>query len=191
MFTAWVDESGSDGKADPDTYLLAAAICEVATAELARASLRSLLSPGQRKLHWRDESDKRRRQIVEHLAGMHLEHVVVVRNGMPGERFERRRRKCLNRLLVELDGMAVDHVVLESRGAADDRRDRKVLEYLRQNHALQGKVHMDHAKGPSDPLLWAPDTVCGAVTQHRVGNLGYLELLAAKVEIITLDVTDE
>ncbi|WP_322748402.1 MULTISPECIES: hypothetical protein [unclassified Frankia] len=86
--------------------------------------MRKLLQPGQRKLHWRDESDRRRHAIIEEVAGAPVEHLVVVYDGRQGEQSERRRKQCLKRLCYELDQMGVIRMVLESRGPADDHLDR-------------------------------------------------------------------
>lgn len=186
-FQAWVDESQSNRAADPDVYLLAAAVCAPAQVEEARNVMRGLLLPGQRKLHWRDEDPRRRLHIVRTLAGAPLEHLVVVRIGLVGERPERRRRYCLERLLYELDQLGVHTVTVESRGRKDDDRDRAMLDYLRRRRMLISPLHLDHQSGPSDALLWAPDAVCGAVTRARVGDVDYLAVLESKVEVITID----
>ncbi|KWW97666.1 hypothetical protein TH66_19195 [Carbonactinospora thermoautotrophica] len=62
---AYVDESESDQRRDPGVYLLGAALVPAPVMEQARDVLRGLLLPGQRKLHWHNESDKRRRLITE------------------------------------------------------------------------------------------------------------------------------
>lgn len=94
MLTAWGDESGSDRKRDPNTYILGAIIADEAAAVRMRENMRSLLLPGQRKVHWRVESDKRRDLIIDVIAESGLNGVVVARTGLEDERDERRRRKC-------------------------------------------------------------------------------------------------
>ncbi|HYO17987.1 MAG TPA: hypothetical protein VES02_04880 [Dermatophilaceae bacterium] len=48
------------------------------------------------------------------MAACDIEHLVVVRAGAANDRPERRRRKCLERLLYELELKAVADIVLES-----------------------------------------------------------------------------
>jgi hypothetical protein len=55
------------------------------------------------------------------IAAAPLLHLVVVRDGQPGEKPERRRRHCLERLLHELDQLSVGTVTFESRGSKDDK----------------------------------------------------------------------
>lgn len=187
-FYAWVDESGSDAAADPHTYILAAAVCAGDAVDDARGAMESLRLVGQRKVHWRDESDKRRLHLVESVAAIGLEHLVVVRDGRVDERPERRRRHCLERLFHELAQLGVESATVESRGPKDDERDSKMLDYMRRKGVLAGAaLHVQHRAGPADPLLWAPDVVCGAVTRDRVGDASYLRVLQRKLEIILIE----
>jgi hypothetical protein len=120
---------------------------------------------------------------VTAVAGLPLSHIVVIRDGMPGEKPERRRRKCLEQLLYTLDDHDVAEVVLESRGPKDDRRDRDMLDSLRSQRSIRPQLRMDHLPGPKDPLLWVPDATCGAVTHDRTGEGHYLECLRTRVDV--------
>lgn len=114
---------------------------------------------------------------------MPLRHLVVVRDGRPGERPERRRRHCLERLLYELDQLDVGTVTFESRGPRDDKRDRDMLDALRAQHAVSAGLRIEHAVGPHEAMLWVADAVCGAVVRFRTGDRGYLETIQASVEV--------
>ena len=155
---AFVDESQSQAERDPHTYMLTAAVCDVSSVAAARAAIIGLQLRGQRKVHWRNEDDKRRRLITETVASVPLQHVVVVRDGRPGERPERRRRHCLERLLYELDQLAVLTVTFESRGRKDDQRDRVMLDTLRARRVVAGALRIEHVQGP-------PRLCCGCPTQ--------------------------
>lgn len=184
---AFVDESGSDRQRDPHAYLLAAALCEVDRLEGLRASLKTLRLPGQHKLHWRDEDTKRRLLITDTVGRLGLEHVVVVRSGLEGEKPERRRRLCLERLWCELQDLGVPQAVLESRGKADDRRDRTHLDTLRSRRLITADLRIDHLPGPADPMLWVPDAVCGAVSSHRTDDSTYYDMLASSIQLEVID----
>lgn len=166
---AWVDESGSNSAKDPGTYILSAALCFAEEIDASRAATAKLLLRGQRKLHWIDESTKRRREIINSIALLPLEHVVVVRSRPDcQDKPERRRRKCLERLLIELEALQVNSAVLESRGAHQDGLDLKMLGHLRTQHSVS-TIRLHHRTGPSDPMLWVPDACCGAVVDERCG----------------------
>jgi hypothetical protein len=143
---------------------------------------------GQLKVHWRDESVTRRRLVAVAVAELPLQHLVVIRDGRPGERTERRRRHCLERMLFELDRLEVTTATFESRGPADDRRDRNMLDALRARNVVSSELRMTHTPGPKDALLWVPDIVCGAVTNERAGQGEYAKILAAQLRIITIAV---
>lgn len=188
MYAAWIDESQSNRRTDPGTYLLAAAVLDADRVDTARETMRSLLLRGQKKLHWRDDRD-RQEQIIKVVAGLEVEHVVAVRS-IPDTTAhpERQRRLCLDRLLPELVALGVSHAVVESRGRKDDLRDRTALDNARRRQLLAGPLRLDHVGGPGDPLLWVPDACCGALTQDRCGestNFAHI-----KTRVTLLDVVD-
>ena len=183
---AWVDESGSDWAQDPGTYVLAAAVGRTEAEPPIRDQISRLRLPGQVKLHWRDEDAKRRAAITPAVAGYDLEHLVVVRAGAIDDRPERRRRKCLERLLYELETTAVADVVLESRGPADDRRDIQMLNALRGQRYLSTGIRLTHVVGRLEPMLWIPDAVCGAITSARTGDPDHRTALESRLTLIEI-----
>lgn len=183
MLRAYLDESASHRSSDPHTYLLAASICSDEHLEAVRAGIGSLLLKGHRKLHWRDESEARRALVASAVSDLPLEHVVVVRTGISGEKDERRRRLCLQQMMFELENLEVRTATFESRGRADDRRDRQMVDVLRARRVVGGQLRIEHEKGPLEPLLWLPDAICGAVTAQRAGNETYVKLIASKVAV--------
>ena len=186
---AFLDESQSHRDLDPDTYVLAASVCAPVMLQPARHALSNLRLKGQRKLHWRDESEPRRQLITDMIAEMPLEHVIVVRDGRAGERPERRRRHCMERMLYELDQLAVATATFESRGRPDDRRDRAMLDALRARKMITSELRIAHQRGHEEALLWVADAVCGAVTQQRVGNSSYLKTIADQVRVQVIGIT--
>ena len=94
--------------------------------------------------------------ITHAVAGYDLEHLVVVRAGAANDRPERRRRKCLERLLHELETKAVDDIVLESRGPADDRRDIEMLNALRGSTTCPPRPGSPTSSAASSPCSGFP-----------------------------------
>lgn len=184
---AWVDESGSDRARDPDTYILAAALCAAEAMDGVRELMRPLLTRGHAKVHWREETKPARRAaITDQVRSCALQHVIVVRSGLVTDSSRRPRQAALKRLLQELDQRQVRQAILESRGH-DDRHDRDLHARLQRNHDIGGRIKMSHRAGPTDPGLWIADAVCGAVTASRTGTPGYLEMLAEQITMITID----
>ena len=186
--SAFLDESGSDWKLDPNTYILAAAICQEHMLDSVRKEMATLKLRGQVKVHWRNESDKRRQVIAEAIAALPIECLVVVRDSRTGERAERRRRHCLERMLYELSQREVISAVFESRGPKDDERDLVMLQTLRTRRAVSARLRMEHKAGPQDALLCVADATCGAVVRDRTGDSSYLNIIRAgvPVEIVTI-----
>jgi hypothetical protein len=174
-WAAFVDESQSNRSLDPDTYILAAAIADIDVLDKVRQAMTELLIGRRRKLHWRDEDESRHSAISATVARLPLEHVVVIRSCGSGERDERRRRLCLERLCVELDSLGVETMTLESRGSSDDRRDLDALQAFRSRRLISGGLRMYHLPGPKEPMLWVPDAVCGAVVASRVKTPEHLD----------------
>ncbi len=125
--------------------------------------------------------------MVETVARLPLEAVVVVRVGPGSEPQERRRRKCFELFAVELDALGCTRLTLESRGPGDDRRDRAMLDAMRARKYVSRELRLHHARGPSDPCLWIADAVCGAVVRARVGDPHYLAVLASRVHLVEVD----
>src|SRR4051812_37106587 len=100
-------------------YLMAAVLVAPYEADRHRADLRALLLRRQPRLHWRDENDKRRAQLIEAVAALRPVGIVVGA-GLDPKRQERARRKCMETLLWELGGHHVVDVVFERRASALD-----------------------------------------------------------------------
>jgi hypothetical protein len=188
MFSAWIDESGSNQQFDPGTYILSAVVCEHAHVDAIREVMRMLLvAKRHRKLHWRDEDSSRQHAIAMTIAALEVEHLVVVRSrATTTDHIERQRRLCMERFLPELVSMGVGNAVIESRGRRDDQKDRQTLDNLRRKHALRGRLHLDHVGGPAEPMLWIADACCGAVTQFRCGDPTHYLLIQPKVTMLEI-----
>lgn len=187
MFEAWGDESGSDHVLDPGTYLMAAALVDPAHGDVIREQMRTLSRPGYRKIHWREEDDKRQLALVGLISDLPLEAIVVVRTGARTDHQEHRRRKVLERLFPRLVDLGCGRVVLESRGRKDDDRDHEMLDHMRRRRLMPGPLRLEHMPGPADVLLAVPDVVCGAVVAARCGDARFLTAIERRVSVVPVD----
>ncbi|MFS0701145.1 hypothetical protein AB6N24_14340 [Cellulomonas sp. 179-A 4D5 NHS] len=183
MFSAWGDESGSVASRDPDIYLMGAVLAAPEAVADLRAAMIELQRPGEKKIHWRADSEDRHDKVIGVIGELPIEGVIVVRHGMPDEKDERRRRKCFETFAPELVAAGCTDLVLESRGSAADQRDRKMLDALRSQQRLDGVLRLDHAAGPVDPALWIADAVCGALVASRVGNPRWWRVLERRMTV--------
>jgi hypothetical protein len=175
--TAFIDESQSEG-----FYLLAAVVIEDRRMARARVDVESLRLAGP-KLHWAKESPHRRAEVLAAVVGFGFTNLVVVRTHKVREADERARRLSLRRLVWELDQRGVERAVFESREKSQNSRDADLVRRLRRTQELRGSLHIDHAAGRSEPLLWLADVVAGGVRAHRTGSADFSALLK-RVELI-------
>jgi hypothetical protein len=187
--SAWVDESVIvGGPAHPEgTYTLAAAVVETAAAGAIRDLLRELTLTKGGRLHWVDESSKRRDGIMAAIAALDLAAIVTAGSPVHRSKQERARRCCLERLFYELGLMGVTEVWLESRTATPDRRDLRLLDYARDKGLVPRGFSVGFARPRDEPMLWIPDAVAGAVTAARLGETRWL---LAMSEILTEHLVD-
>ncbi|WP_257890373.1 hypothetical protein [Rhodococcus sp. USK10] len=78
MLTVWGDESGSQPDLDPDTYLIAAALCDEDDVPEVRKTMESLRLTTEKKVHWHGSSADRRHDLIEAVAALPLAGLVVI-----------------------------------------------------------------------------------------------------------------
>jgi hypothetical protein len=180
-WTAYVDESEPSAGG---TYILGCALVDVRDAETVRASMIAARNPGEKKVHWHDRLPAEQPALVELVASLSSMHLVVVRDDCAGERPDRRRMKCLERLLWLLDDRyGVAAAVLEARQAKQNANDLKLLQSMRAAKTVTGPLRLDHIAGPKEALLWIPDVVAGAFTAGRTGRAEVYAPLAGLVDV--------
>lgn len=177
---AVVDEST---RPDERLYVLAAVLVDADLADAHRAVLRSLVPKGQRRLHWRDEREKRRELLAVTCGGLDLDIIVVIGTEMDPSRQERARRKCAERLLWWLKGYGVERVIFETRGPSGDSKDRRLVEALRGRTDLPHAVRVTWASPWQEPLLWLADIAAGAAVMAELGDDRYLKLFGNGTEV--------
>jgi len=178
--TAYVDESL---RIHEGLYVLAAVIVVDTQADRHRERLRALLLRGQRRLHWRDESSKRRALLIRTVGQLPHTGVVVIATGVPPRRQERARRKCIERLLAELAGRGVASVVFERRHQELDARDRAMVAALRRQRSIPAWLRASWVPAADEPLLWLPDIAAGAASLAAAGEAAYWQELAARFSV--------
>jgi hypothetical protein len=174
--TAYVDESL---RIPNGLYVLAAVIIADADASQHRETLRRLLYRGQARLHWRDESSRRRGQLISTVCELRHTGAVVIATGMTPRRQERARRKCIDRLLTELTSRGIARVVFERRQPELDARDHAMLAALRRRQSIPAYFQAAWHAAQAEPLLWLADIAAGAASLAATGDDTYWSNLAA------------
>ncbi|QIS08524.1 hypothetical protein [Nocardia arthritidis] len=148
---AFVDES-----VRRDRYILCAALIQGERLSHARALVRGLCLPGQRRWHFAKEPDQRRRQILAAMVRCDsVRAAIFVGHGVEVEA----RNDCLARLVMHLVDLKAERLVIESRESLDHRDRHCIADVL-------GKASVDlpyaHMPPHCEPGLWWPDAVAWA-----------------------------
>ncbi|MFV0372872.1 hypothetical protein [Microbacterium sp.] len=143
-----VDESKARGY---DVVSTATAIGDAPASEQA---LRSLLKPGQRRIHFKRESDSRRRQILSRMRALDIRvSVWVVKHRSDKDA----RPLSLGALAEEAVRAGVVHLIIE-RDESVERADRRLIaEAIRRGGSSD--MQYRHVAPHEHPLLRASDAV--------------------------------
>lgn len=176
--TAYVDESAR--VPGEGLYLVASVVVFVDRASEIRERLRRLLLPRQLRFHWREESPKRRLEMLKLIQELRVEARAYVRNPTGRREQGRARRLCLEELLWDLRQLGIGELVIESRGEDLDRQDRQAIIEARRALIAPDGLKYGFARPKEEPLLWIPDSIAGAVAACEVDpGCEYGEALAA------------
>jgi hypothetical protein len=146
---AYVDETKSRG------LVVVAAIADVRDLQASRKTLVALRLRGQERIHFKSESDSRRRTIADAIAGLPIRIHVYDAAALP----EREgRTQALQMLVADLAGMSATRLVIEQ----DDsllRADRQTLFAATRKQQIQDRLAYEHLRAKQEPMLWVPDAV--------------------------------
>lgn len=148
----FVDETKSRG------LLMAAAQCAADEVSVNRKALRGLLLPGQERLHFNNETDARRKQILKTIADFQL--LVGV---YQAERETLGNRQRLLEAIVRDSAGEADRLVIE-RDDSTYNYDRGTLHAACHRFKCPD-LRWDLLAPKLDPLLWVPDGVAWAWTR--------------------------
>jgi len=98
-YPTFLDKSSALGPENRQEYLVCAAIVPRESEEEMRGALKPLRLKGQIKLHWSDESEARRRQIVSSIAHLAPMTAVASHHSQPQRKTGHFRGKRLERLV--------------------------------------------------------------------------------------------
>ena len=150
---AFVDES----QRGPH-YLMAAALIDPGGLAAARAHLRAMLLPGQRRLHFAKERPPRRRSLLTAMSDLK----VRVRLYESTEKEEAARQRVMAALLADLVAWRGRRMVIESRHYSQNDKERQAIaKAVRSGDAPEDLIY-DHMRAHEEPLLWVADAVAWA-----------------------------
>lgn len=146
---AYIDESIRGGR-----YLLCVVVVEPGEAGSVRRRLRALVLPGQRTLHFKKESPRGQRELLDALAQLGVEVTVYECAATSGRSQDASRALCLESATVDLQARgATVSLLIESRDGLD-AQDRATITKARRPAP---PLSFEHVRPKDDPLLWLPD----------------------------------
>ena len=144
----FVDESKARG------YYVVATATSPSSVALAGKALRGLLKPGQRRLHFKSENDRRRRQLLSRMCELDVRVSVWLVQQLSDKEA---RPRCMGALVDEAIRAGTDQLIIE-RDASLERIDRQLIATaLRRQYAQRPRY--SHAAPHEHPLLWVSDAV--------------------------------
>jgi len=117
--------------------------------------VRSLLMPGERRIHFQADSDSRRRKILAELTTQGAQARIYLGSGRP----DRVRAACLERLLEDAICWDTRRLVIESRGEADPADRMLIHQVLTRHEGAREQMPYQHMSPHDDPCLAIPDAI--------------------------------
>ncbi len=147
---SFVDESKT-----PYFRLTAALVAPAQVAALRSVAASWVLS-GQRRLHFNNERESRRSQILGELLEFPIEAIIYEAADKVNEKAARDR--CLTRLIRDHLERDVRRLIIEKEESRMDA-DRTILRKETQAVALREPLTYEHLRGFEEPLLALPDAL--------------------------------
>ena len=145
-----MDESKERG------YIIVAGVVMPEGLTAARKAMRTLVMPGQRRVHFHTESPARRRQIVTTITDTGARTRIYTSSGRRREIDA--RAACLQAVVTGAAAVGAHMLLLEQ----DDSLlwwDRKRLFELTRQAGCAETLRYEHHRGAAEELLWIPDAI--------------------------------
>ena len=160
---AFIDESI---RMSPDGYVYVLAAVRPTARTGSLASLRTVLLPGQRYVHWRDETDVRRATLVDAFNAMSFDVTVAVMERVPNRGQERARAACMVALAAEFDRGPGIRWDIEGRRERLDRRDIDTIHNAHRRGQLSNAPTLSFVSKSASPALWVADAAASSASAY-------------------------
>lgn len=148
---AFVDESARPGR-----YLMASVRVMPSFAGIVRRGLTDLVLPGQRRLHFKTESDRRRRMLLSAMAQLPVAIDLYIARGLGGDVA---RGLCLQQIVRDLQATGDDTIVFIERVDGLETYDHRSISAARHRSP---NLTWQHLAPTEDPILWLADAAAWA-----------------------------
>lgn len=160
MSILFVDESKAKG------YTMVAALVVPGDATSLRRDVRSLVLPGQRRIHFTKEQPERKRLILSRLTAFGAQAQVfhcAAKSQLLG------REACLTGIVAHAAEHAHTKIVIE-RDESIEKADRQILFREVRRHGLGDILSYAHEVPHQEPLLWVADAIAWSYTKAENGR---------------------
>jgi hypothetical protein len=152
-------------------YLLCAAMVRPENLDDSRRELRMMLLPGQRRLHFSQESAPRRKALLSRMSRMNVQAAIYECAGKEAGA----RRAGIRLVVQDLVAIGARRLVVESREGRD-RVDRRTIRAALFDAGAIDRLGYEHMRPSEEPLLWVADAVAwaygaGQTWRRRVGGI--------------------
>jgi hypothetical protein len=148
MWHGFLDESRRG-----TTYLIAVTLVRSRDLDSMRSVMRGLAKPGQRRVHFNIEGDRRRKDVLARINALGVRaHLWTCKHNNDAVA----RAACLFDMIPHLTDLKVSRLVLESC-QHQDAADRRVL--AAGVRKFGGSFTYEHLRPVEDPLLWISDAI--------------------------------
>jgi len=145
----YVDES----RAHKGPYLLIATKIETSSSALIRKELKTFLNKGQKRIHFTNESDGRRKQILAVISNLEISCSIY---SCSNKKDIEARYRCINALFQDTGPSGISRVVMEARESQDHRD----LKWFKESRRFESHhIVLAHSLPRTEPLLWIPDAI--------------------------------
>ena len=169
MRHAFADESLRKGQ-----YLMCATSVPISEMQETRKALRRLRLSGQRRIHFTNESDSRRKSVLTTLASLQASSSIYT---VSSRDQTAARKAILLKMVADLRTNGITRLVLDSR-QVQDQKDRSSIHAILDRHP-DWVFEYSHQPSAHEPILWIPDAVAwawgrGGEWRRRVERLGLI-----------------
>lgn len=137
------------------TFIMAVSAVPAHRVRDVEKSLRVLLLPGQKRIHFRTESDRRRKLILAAFRELDVRVSVWKMSGKPDKNS---RDACLAAITSESILCGVVSIVLE-REDSQMSQDRTLISGLLRQAKMSDSITFEHVAPQNHPILWLSDAV--------------------------------
>ena len=146
----FLDESKERG------YIIVAGVVMPEGLTAARKAMRTLVMPGQRRVHFHTESPARRRQIITTITDTGARTRIYTSSGRRREIDA--RAACLQAVVTGAAAVGAHMLLLEQHDSLLWWDRKRLFELTRQAGCAE-TLRYEHHRGAAEELLWIPDAI--------------------------------